>query len=49
MEEFVQGFRRKVRESRYKKEYWWRILKKKMSKVVKRKLIRIERPLRSIK
>jgi len=48
MEKFIQEFRRAVRESRYKE---WLLIKKfnkKMNRVMRRKLIEVERLPRSI-
>ena len=49
MEEFVQKFRRIVRESRYEKRALVEKFKREMSKAIRRNLIKIERPPTSIK
>jgi len=48
MEEFVQEFRRVVRESRYKGRPLVEEFKREMNGVIKRKLIKAERPPTSI-
>ena len=48
MEEFVQGFKRIVRESRYKERALIEKFKSRMNGVIRRKLIEAERPPISI-
>jgi len=48
-EEFMQEFKRTVRESRYKRRVLVEEFKREMNRVIKRKLMEAERPLMSIK
>ena len=48
IEEFVQEFRRVVRKSKYKERALVEKFKKVMNKVIRRKLIEVERPPTSI-
>ena len=48
IEKFVQKFRRTVRESGYKERPLIEEFKRGMNKVIRRKLIEVERPSRSI-
>ena len=48
IKEFVQEFRRIARKSRYKKQVLVKKFKREMNEVIRRKLIEVERPPRSI-
>ena len=48
IEKFVQKFRRTVRESGYKEKLLIEEFKRGMNKAIRRKLIEVERPSRSI-
>ena len=48
IEEFVQKFRRAARGSGYKKKTFVEEFKRRMNRVIRRKLIEVERPLTSI-
>ena len=48
IEEFVQEFKRAVRESKYERKLLVEKFKKKISRAIRRKLIEAERPLISI-
>ena len=49
MEKFVQRFRRTMRDSKYKRRILVKEFKREINKVIRRKLIEVERPLTSIK
>jgi len=49
MEKFVQEFRRAVRRSRYERRPLMKEFKQGVNRVIRRKLIEVERPPRSIK
>ena len=49
MEKFIQEFRRAARESRYQERALAEEFKREMNRVIRRKLMKVERPLVSIK
>jgi len=49
MKEFIQKFKRAVRGSRYKERVFVEEFKRKMNKVIRRKLMEVERPPTNIK
>ena len=49
MEKFVQEFRRAVRRSKYERRPLMKEFKQGVNRVIRRKLIKVKRPPRSIK